>query len=88
MVQEVANLLGGPVVLAKGKIDTICAQSTEARFSQADGGPRRCGGQGDVLSGVLGTVVSWATAHSHSNQVRFHSSSRAFLCPGSLASPF
>jgi len=32
----------------------------ELSLSDIEGSPRRCGGQGDVLSGMMGTFVNWA----------------------------
>ncbi len=29
-----------------------------------EGSPRRCGGQGDLLAGTLGTFVGWSTQFS------------------------
>lgn len=34
--------------------------STEVVSYGKDGSPRRCGGQGDVLSGILASFVAWA----------------------------
>lgn len=51
----------GCVVLAKGGVDHAWAPGGEASVRcDAVGAPRRCGGQGDVLAGVLGTFLAWA----------------------------
>lgn len=62
--QAVADALAGPLVVAKGAADTVCSAGCEARVVREEGAPRRCGGQGDLLSGLLGTTVSWAVAYS------------------------
>jgi NAD(P)H-hydrate repair Nnr-like enzyme with NAD(P)H-hydrate dehydratase domain len=63
-LQAVAEQLGGPVLVAKGAVDTVCSAGTEATVSREEGAPRRCGGQGDLLSGILGTTISWAIEYS------------------------
>lgn len=63
IVKQVAQALDGPVLVAKGRRDTVCWDGT-LRYSSSVGCPRRCGGQGDILSGVLATTVSWAMAYS------------------------
>lgn len=58
-VQALARALGYVTVLVKGKDDVIsdgksCVQCRE------QGCPRRCGGQGDVLAGMVGTFSHWS----------------------------
>lgn len=48
--KELAAALGGPVLLSKGPVDIITDGQQQLVVS-ADGSPRRCGGQGDVLTG-------------------------------------
>jgi ATP-dependent NAD(P)H-hydrate dehydratase len=70
-VRDVVARLRGPVVLAKGKADLVVGrvggegggEGVTVLGEQSDevGSPRRCGGQGDVLSGVCGTFLAWAT---------------------------
>ena len=50
----------GVAVLAKGATDQFTWGSREPMFCTKVGAPRRCGGQGDVLAGSLGTWLSWA----------------------------
>ena len=38
-------------------------------FSEVEGGNRRCSGQGDILSGALGTFSFWTNNKEASNQV-------------------
>jgi ATP-dependent NAD(P)H-hydrate dehydratase len=60
--------LGGVAILAKGVVDTA-AIAVEGQNGTvvvhwdevgSSGSPRRCGGQGDVMAGALGTFLGWA----------------------------
>lgn len=48
--QDLATALGGPLLLSKGQVDVI-TDGQQSLVVTADGSPRRCGGQGDVLTG-------------------------------------
>lgn len=48
--QELAAALDGPLVVSKGQVDII-TDGRQQLVVTADGSPRRCGGQGDVLTG-------------------------------------
>ncbi len=50
--------LGGVAVLRKGRDDLICAGG-DVFVLRERGSPRRCGGQGDILSGALAVAVHW-----------------------------
>lgn len=63
VVQAVADALDGPIVMAKGNADTVACRGQQMRKTQGAGCPRRCGGQGDILSGVTATTMSWAVIH-------------------------
>ena len=63
-VQAVADILNGPVVLAKGTNDTVAARAQHMKRTRSKGSPRRCGGQGDILSGITATTMSWALIHA------------------------
>jgi len=59
LVEELAQGLGHLTVIHKGSSDLI----SNGRFTEncsAGGSPRRCGGQGDLLSGSLATFLHWA----------------------------
>lgn len=56
---EVAAKMGNLTVLEKGKVDVVSDGTSTATVDQ-EGSPRRCGGQGDVLSGTTGTFFAWA----------------------------
>ncbi|XP_074320052.1 ATP-dependent (S)-NAD(P)H-hydrate dehydratase [Silene latifolia] len=51
--------IGGITVLRKGKSDLIC-DGTEVCSVSTFGSPRRCGGQGDILSGSVAVFITWA----------------------------
>lgn len=62
-VVALAKALDGPTLLVKGKADRISNGSKDGiLFSDEAGGLKRCGGQGDVLSGCLGTFLAWVSA--------------------------
>lgn len=58
--QALHAALEGPVLVRKGASDEVYAGGAPLVCS-AVGSPRRCGGQGDVLSGCLGTMCAWAS---------------------------
>jgi NAD(P)H-hydrate repair Nnr-like enzyme with NAD(P)H-hydrate dehydratase domain len=49
--QQLASALGGPILLSKGPQDIITDGQLLLKVDAA-GSPRRCGGQGDVLTGA------------------------------------
>ncbi|KAJ4766604.1 ATP-dependent (S)-NAD(P)H-hydrate dehydratase [Rhynchospora pubera] len=51
--------IGGVTILRKGKEDLISDAKTVTKVSTF-GSPRRCGGQGDILSGSVAVFTSWA----------------------------
>ncbi|KAG1676106.1 ATP-dependent (S)-NAD(P)H-hydrate dehydratase [Nymphon striatum] len=51
--------LGNLTILCKGKVDII-SDGQNIIECNAEGSPRRCGGQGDLLSGSLGVFIHWA----------------------------
>ncbi|PWZ01767.1 H-hydrate dehydratase [Testicularia cyperi] len=57
--KKLAIALDGPTVLEKGKVDRI-TNGKEVLSVEAEGGLKRCGGQGDILAGCLGTFAGWA----------------------------
>jgi Carbohydrate kinase len=63
-LQAVADALEGPIVLAKGSADSIAATGHTMLKTSGAGSPRRCGGQGDILSGVTATTISWALMYA------------------------
>ncbi len=55
---DMAQKLAGPVVVSKGPSDAL-HDGYMAVVCSAMSGMRRCGGQGDILSGAIATFVSW-----------------------------
>uniref|UniRef100_UPI00358E164A ATP-dependent (S)-NAD(P)H-hydrate dehydratase isoform X2 n=1 Tax=Myxine glutinosa TaxID=7769 RepID=UPI00358E164A len=60
-VRDVSLALDGVTVVRKGLADVISDGSTVERCGMS-GSLRRCGGQGDILAGVLGAMLAWASA--------------------------
>ncbi|KAM6566145.1 hypothetical protein CsatA_025273 [Cannabis sativa] len=56
---SLAQQIGGVTILRKGKCDLISDGETVTSVS-IYGSPRRCGGQGDILSGSVAVFTSWA----------------------------
>ncbi|XP_061994790.1 ATP-dependent (S)-NAD(P)H-hydrate dehydratase [Rosa rugosa] len=56
---SLAKRIGGVTILRKGKADLISDGETVESVS-IYGSPRRCGGQGDILSGSVAVFLSWA----------------------------
>ena len=62
LAPEVARRIGARTTLVvKGPADVI-SDGTRTLVCDATGSPRRCGGQGDVLAGLLLTFKVWAAA--------------------------
>ena len=55
---ELALALGEIVLVEKGSVDRIYQNHTSLSCHEV-GSLRRCGGQGDVLSGIIATFLSW-----------------------------
>ncbi|TKC53320.1 hypothetical protein EI555_017902, partial [Monodon monoceros] len=58
-VQRLSQALGNVTVVQKGEQDVI-SDGGQALTCSREGSGRRCGGQGDLLSGSLGVLVHWA----------------------------
>ncbi|KAJ4825758.1 hypothetical protein Tsubulata_029386 [Turnera subulata] len=56
---SLAKQFGGVTILRKGKSDLISDGQT-VKSVTIYGSPRRCGGQGDILSGSVAVFLSWA----------------------------
>ncbi|KAF8467753.1 H-hydrate dehydratase [Kalaharituber pfeilii] len=59
---QLAKALGGVTVVQKGKKDWI-SNGNDTIFCQVTGGSKRSGGQGDTLTGSLGTFLAWKKAY-------------------------
>jgi ATP-dependent NAD(P)H-hydrate dehydratase len=60
--------IGGVTIMQKGKADVISDGKTVTQVSTF-GSPRRCGGQGDILSGSVAVFTSWARHFILSNEL-------------------
>ncbi|KAJ8094699.1 hypothetical protein PM082_010705 [Marasmius tenuissimus] len=63
---KVSEALGGVTVLQKGKEDVIATHTKSAQDIvkvDVEGGLKRCGGQGDILSGTVGTLMAWGKCY-------------------------
>lgn len=58
-VQELSKSLGNITIVRKGIVDIISDGIHTVKCDEI-GSPRRCGGQGDLLSGSMGTFNYWA----------------------------
>jgi ATP-dependent NAD(P)H-hydrate dehydratase len=58
-VKALAKALDGPTLLVKGQTDRI-TDGESMLVVDEPGGLKRCGGQGDVLSGATSTFLAWA----------------------------
>ncbi|THU50560.1 hypothetical protein C4D60_Mb06t21530 [Musa balbisiana] len=61
-LQLLAKRIDGVTILRKGKSDFISDGEAVTSVSTF-GSPRRCGGQGDILSGSVAVFSSWARRH-------------------------
>jgi ATP-dependent NAD(P)H-hydrate dehydratase len=60
--ERLAEALGGVTIVAKGAIDCI-SNGAVTLTSEARGGLKRSGGQGDTLTGSLATMLAWRRAY-------------------------
>ncbi len=60
--QELSKILGGVCIIQKGVVDYI-SQGVDTTISDFEGGLKRAGGQGDTLTGSLGTFLAWREAY-------------------------
>ncbi|XP_048608031.1 ATP-dependent (S)-NAD(P)H-hydrate dehydratase isoform X2 [Brassica napus] len=58
-LRSLAKQIGGVTILRKGKTDLI-SNGEIVKSVSIYGSPRRCGGQGDILSGSVAVFLSWA----------------------------
>jgi ATP-dependent NAD(P)H-hydrate dehydratase len=62
VLQQMSGALGGATLVQKGHADLIAGAAGHVLRCTAEGAPRRCGGQGDVLAGTTAVFVAWAVA--------------------------
>jgi len=67
-LQKLCKSFGNITIVMKGKVDLISDGTTTIKCEE-EGSPRRCGGQGDILSGVIGVFMAWAHQHYSSGSI-------------------
>lgn len=64
---RLSKALGGVTIVEKGGVDTVAAYTDDNAYGpyQSDlaGGRKRSGGQGDTLTGAIGTFLGWRKAY-------------------------
>ncbi|GAN09462.1 ribokinase-like protein [Mucor ambiguus] len=73
IAKDLSQSLGGVTVVQKGSVDII-TNGDQVLQCDAEGGLKRMGGQGDVLSGAIAAFLAWGKAYqdgvwSHSNEI-------------------
>ncbi|KAK2839925.1 hypothetical protein Q5P01_013665 [Channa striata] len=68
-VLQLSVAMGNLTVVLKGEQDLI-TDGTKVISCSVEGSGRRCGGQGDLLSGSMGVLAHWAHAASASGMIR------------------
>lgn len=63
-VADLSNKLGGVIILSKGMVDIISDGETSLE-NDIQGSLKRVSGQGDTLSGALGTFMAWYLAYQN-----------------------
>lgn len=61
-VEELSRALGGVVIIQKGARDYI-SNGRDTMTVDLEGGRKRCGGQGDTLTGSIATFLAWRKAY-------------------------
>ncbi|KAG2184534.1 hypothetical protein INT43_000443 [Umbelopsis isabellina] len=62
MAEKLSNAFGGVTIVQKGSSDLI-SNGKEVLICDAEGGLKRMGGQGDILSGVIATFLAWGKGY-------------------------
>ncbi|KAJ3043579.1 hypothetical protein HDV00_004679 [Rhizophlyctis rosea] len=70
-VKKLSEAFGNVTIVAKGKNDII-SNGKDVVICDNPGSPRRCGGQGDLLSGSIATFLAWGKGYE--NKAWDHSS--------------
>ncbi|KAF7716216.1 ATP-dependent NAD(P)H-hydrate dehydratase [Penicillium ucsense] len=60
--EQLSKALGGVTIIQKGPHDVI-SNGVTSLISNVQGGLKRSGGQGDTLTGSLGTMLAWRAAY-------------------------
>lgn len=83
-VLTLSKQIGGVTILRKGKSDLI-SDGDKVKTVSIYGSPRRCGGQGDILSGSVAVFLSWARQHIEAAGPDSYLSSKNPAVLGSIA---
>jgi len=62
MAEKLSNAFGGVTIVQKGASDII-SNGKDVLVCDAEGGLKRMGGQGDILSGVIATFLAWGKGY-------------------------
>lgn len=62
LCEKLAKAFGGPTIIQKGQKDYI-SNGKHTLVSDGEGGLKRAGGQGDTLTGSLGTLLAYRKAY-------------------------
>lgn len=62
LCEKLATAFGGVTIIQKGKADYI-SNGSHTLISDNEGGLKRCGGQGDTLTGSLATLLAYRMAY-------------------------
>lgn len=62
-LNNLCKALGNVIIIKKGETDLICNGKDVIYEVDEEGTYRRCGGQGDILAGVLGVFSHWGSIH-------------------------
>ncbi|KAL0491210.1 ATP-dependent (S)-NAD(P)H-hydrate dehydratase [Acrasis kona] len=70
LIRDLCDKLGNVTVVRKGGKDIICSGKSDEHYltCEVEGSPRRCGGQGDVLAGAMGTFLHWSIQASENDE--------------------
>ncbi|CAH7669725.1 HX dehydratase 1 [Phakopsora pachyrhizi] len=60
---KLSKALGGCTILQKAPQDIIARENHDIIKIDCAGSPKRCGGQGDILSGLVGAWSAWGKAY-------------------------
>lgn len=67
-LMKLCECLGYVTIVKKGMIDLICNGHDLIKCEIDSPSPRRCGGQGDILSGACGTFLTWSNLFTAKQQ--------------------
>jgi ATP-dependent NAD(P)H-hydrate dehydratase len=69
-IMELSKKMGNVTIVQKGEVDRISDGRIVVECTE-EGSPRRCGGQGDITSGSIGTFLSWAHAYKEKESLKY-----------------